>query len=536
MIKAKKFQPLAVLNQKLKGLDIFEENEDRRPASNGTSNAARPESSPARAVDPDELINKDHWQRSTRDGLCSDPMCGKRLGGMSGNINCRHCGRLFCEEHTMYQMKLSRSAKHEPVRGSWARVCETCYKSRDGYNDHNGLVKDHTDSFLAHRRKAVDRSNLEASRLEKRVSKLTQIYADPAIEREQGAIGYIWSLSGQKSQRRTAEESVVDWEDDSKVTHCPLCQQEFTNYSFRKHHCRTCGRVVCADPLTGCSVEMGLNAELAPKNPTEKATLVPVDVRMCKDCRHTVFSKADFAAEATTLGPDQRAYQNLKQFERGIRLMLPRFQKLLQALQDPENPPNSAQLAEATKVRKRLTESFTQFDVAARRIRDLPTTSTTQQRLQKQVYTQAANFLHVHMLPLRALPKILKHASPHGASTANGHLSPAPQERGRLAAIKHGHTRSLSGENSSQPSSASRISSLETEEKQLREELIVLEEQRFMVGEMVADAQRRRKFEEVEALGRNVEDLTREIDRVQGTLENVRAQFEGVYTGVDTPP
>ena len=39
----------------------------------------------------------------------------------------------------MYQMKLSRSAQHEPVRGLWYRVCETCFKSREGYNDHNGI-------------------------------------------------------------------------------------------------------------------------------------------------------------------------------------------------------------------------------------------------------------------------------------------------------------------------------------------------------------------------------------------------------------
>ena len=39
----------------------------------------------------------------------------------------------------MYQMKLSRSAQHEPVRGIWCRVCETCYKSRPGYNDYTGV-------------------------------------------------------------------------------------------------------------------------------------------------------------------------------------------------------------------------------------------------------------------------------------------------------------------------------------------------------------------------------------------------------------
>lgn len=49
----------------------------------------------------------------------------------------------------MYQMKLSRSAHHEPVRGLWCRVCETCYKSREGYNDHNGIHPESTVSGYA---------------------------------------------------------------------------------------------------------------------------------------------------------------------------------------------------------------------------------------------------------------------------------------------------------------------------------------------------------------------------------------------------
>lgn len=58
-----------------------------------------------------------------------------------------------------------------------------------------------------------------------------------------------------------------------------------------------------------------------------------VDIRMCKDCKHTLFSKSDFAHELSRATPDQRSFHNLKQFERGIRVMLPRFQKLLNALQ-----------------------------------------------------------------------------------------------------------------------------------------------------------------------------------------------------------
>ena len=278
---------------------------------------------------------------------------------------------------------------------------------------------------------------------------------------------------------------------------------------------------------------------------------------MCKNCKQTVFSKADFARQLAHVPSDQRAYQNLKQFERGIRIMLPRFQKLLVALQyaswypiflesmllirirqfrDPESPPTAAQLAEATKVRRRLTDSFTQYDVAARRIRDLPnpSSSPTQTRLQKQVYVQASHFLHLHMLPLKSIPKILKHAAPHGT---HRHTLPNAQSHGRsasglsitttssvntingnLAPNTLTNGRALLDDTSSQVSSSqqsdreSRLSSLESEEKAAREQLIVLEEQRFMVSEMLADAQRRRKFEEVASLGKNVDDLTRECD------------------------
>jgi rabenosyn-5 len=139
--KAKRFQPLAVLNQKLKGLDVFESNNDRHtpPAapSRPVGNQTQPE--PPRALDPDEVVTREHWQARGAYDVCLEPMCERRLTVTTGSVNCRKCGKLFCEEHTMYQMRLSRSAQHDPVRGFWCRVCETCYKSRGGYNDHNGM-------------------------------------------------------------------------------------------------------------------------------------------------------------------------------------------------------------------------------------------------------------------------------------------------------------------------------------------------------------------------------------------------------------
>lgn len=254
--------------------------------------------------------------------------------------------------------------------------------------------------------------------------------------------------------------------------------------------------------------------------------------------------------------PDVRAYKNLVQFERGIRLLLPRFHKILAALQfvfpqlnnsrgcfltvyttrDPDNPPEPAQLTEASKVRKRLIDSFAQYDVAARRIRDHPTESPTQAKLQQAIYHQATSFLHLHMLPLKTLPKILKHATPHGrnfsfdSSSSDGRRMNGGNAQPRsLASIKYGNPDQGGSTTSLASNNSSALSALEAEEKELRDRLIVLEEQRFFVSEMIADANKRRKFDEASSLAQNVTDLNKEIDHVNGMISQL--DFEGLFTG-----
>lgn len=234
---------------------------------------------------------------------------------------------------------------------------------------------------------------------------------------------------------------------------------------------------------------------------------------MCKDCQHTLFSRGDFDREMADKPKDQRSYENLAQFERGIRLLLPRFHKLLQALQDPDKSPTPQQLMDATKVRKRLMDAFTQFDAIAKRIRDLPTESPTQQKLQNAVYQQAYSFLSLHMLPLRSLPKILKHAVPQGR----------PNTGDALANIK------FNDKSAGSIVSSSEMSAMESEERELRERLIVLEEQKFMVSEMVANATKHRRFDEVSSLAQNLDDLSQEIDQINGQLSQL--DFAGAYQG-----
>lgn len=535
-------------------------------------------------IDPEQLVTRKHWQRSTGNDRCTEPACGKSLGPLTGSINCRNCGRLFCEVHTMYQMKLSRAAVHEPVRGVWCRVCETCYKSREGYNDHNGVMVDHTRAFGEIRRRKVDRQNLDIQRLEKRLTKLTQLLASPPEDAVTtggggGLLSPVATLAGQKNSRKQIEQSVVTWEDDAKVPRCPFCQQEFS-WSFRRHHCRICGRVVCADPQTACSTEVGLNVNKPITNgimngkgekPDTIATTktmttttptttngagphVSIDVRMCRDCKSTIFSKRDFAGSVAHKPPDQRTYETLRQFERGIKMLMPSFQRALLALQPPEDafsadrpPPTHAQIQEASKLRKRLTDSFTKYNLAAKRLRDLPSTSESQLRLQKNIYTAASSFLHTYMLPLKSLPKMLKSSSSgksssgsgsgsgsgsHAAGVALSHrrLLSATDRHNTLSPLRNGElaeseTASLAG--ASEASTA--VSALESEEKELRERLVVLEEQRFLVKEMVNHARGARRFEEVGALSKNVEELDREIGGLRVKVAGIEEQWEGVY-------
>jgi hypothetical protein len=57
---------------------------------------------------------------------------------------------------------------------------------------------------------------------------------------------YIRRVSSAARRSSSIREYVrPPWQPDSEVTKCPICDTQFT-FWYRKHHCRKCGRVVCA--------------------------------------------------------------------------------------------------------------------------------------------------------------------------------------------------------------------------------------------------------------------------------------------------
>lgn len=316
------------------------------------------------AKETDDLVSRSHWQRESGDERCSLSSCGKRLKFRSRPVHCRHCGRIYCDEHTMHQMKLSRSATYEPVRGIWCRVCITCYEARPWYRDATGASNDLTTSFKGMRQRRLATHQLQSNRLETRLNRLLSGIAsqeaggDDAADTastddrspRENAFSSVTSLFSTLSmptkagtaagRRKRFEQSVVAWEDDRDIKACPFCDRAFGYATNRRHHCRLCGKVRCGDPGTQCSRLVPFTVRVPRRaddgRPTDKPTAdgtvpVHIDLRLCKECSQTVFGRSEQRALVDEKSrPDfLRLHEALRELERGIAPLVPRFQQLL---------------------------------------------------------------------------------------------------------------------------------------------------------------------------------------------------------------
>ncbi|KAI8576099.1 hypothetical protein K450DRAFT_258451, partial [Umbelopsis ramanniana AG] len=471
-----------------------------------------------------EAVRRDHWQRETGQDRCSEPHCGKTLGrGSAGKQHCYHCGRLYCADHTRYEMKLNTSAKHDPANGIWCRVCHTCYVSRDGYLDNEGAIRSRTALFLMRRMKTIDRVHLESNKLEKRLEKLAKIHTSSdtssrlekpsllktatlgsgsdhlVVQRTTSAssIDSIGSLlspkanSGSNGNRlisiglknRDAEKTVVSWDDDRSVLNCPLCNKTFT-ITNRRHHCRLCGRIVCSNQT--CSSMIPLFLDMS----SDSVDQPPVgETRACKDCKRMVFRRKIQKEEMTKPQPILQLYQQLSATKANIEKMLPRFQDMVMMLERNEISNQSHETFKlAGQVRKSLLDSFAAFDAISKRINMLPAHSSSMRRLQANIHISANHYLQRNMFPLQMLPRILNPDSkPKKGAKANGKAkTPSSHEQAEI--------------------------------DDLTAQLAAFDEQKTLVAGFVKDAQRQRKFDDVRTLKLSLSELEREIDRLQAEL------------------
>ncbi|KAG1868796.1 FYVE zinc finger-domain-containing protein [Suillus tomentosus] len=393
-----------------------------------------------------------------------------------------------------------------------------------------GVYRPRTDEFSEYRTKRVDEGRIEQTKLERRLEKLIALHfpVENSLEKGVGArkdevnvngrgmekrrassffnldlknmdASELWKgvlqsqmIQGSNGDTRAAEQRITPWQDDAAVSKCPLCVASFHPLTNRKHHCRLCGTIICSLPpklpqrQSPCSVLFVVDAKTRRIEEVGEGVDYGVrragageeekflrGVRICRSCR-PVLTRQQYWQEMASVPPFVRFYDAFISLEKEIEDAIPQFQDLLLTLSNDDQPTK-----EASAARKRLLDAFAQYDVLAKRIRDIPcNTGSSQNHVQLAVLSRANLFLQKHMFPLQSLPKPKKRDSSS---------SPVPFE-----------------------------TPLVDPDSDLAHTLQPLLEQEALLESFVGEAMAHRKFEDAKTLKANLAEIRAEIDRMLG--------------------
>ncbi|KAI8812034.1 FYVE zinc finger-domain-containing protein [Cladochytrium replicatum] len=459
----------------------------------------------------DRLINRSHWLPEYASEVCMLEGCGKTLGLRNGKHNCRRCGRLYCETHAGFQMRLTLDAQHDPVRGYWARVCQVCFVTQDGYNDTYGVSRNRTQTYLRIRKGRIDKVLLEANKLEKRLEKLANAYASMKGASGSDAAGSKASTSTTVSARRALEQSLVKWEDDNEVTNCYACGNSFNSLTNRKHHCRLCGRIVCVNDSSHVPLyPVAYTVEDELKN-REQAPLG--EVRMCNDCKRVVFRRRDAMVDLAFVPPYMELYQAMSKYRAMIDDIQPKFNSLLVTMSQRRNlTADHPEYVAASRYRKSLLDHFAAMDHLGKRLKSLKTTTVYQQRVHSNIHLAMMQYLQSKMFTLHLMPNVTTGTNNKGSKA---HAAPPSTSKNGMGGKGRVETAAEARTSRMLRTSAHEMSE---EEMMLLEQLEVLEMQRGQVEGQVVEATRRRRLEDAQSLRENLRELDDEIERIRVRL------------------
>lgn len=69
---------------------------------------------------------RQHWKPDSQASICDAPVCHKSFNLFERRHHCRHCGHVFCNEHSSYKTPLDHNAEFHPD-GTWGRTCQHCW-------------------------------------------------------------------------------------------------------------------------------------------------------------------------------------------------------------------------------------------------------------------------------------------------------------------------------------------------------------------------------------------------------------------------
>lgn len=302
-----------------------------------------------------------------------------------------------------------------------------------------GPHRNHTHDFKRNRSARIDSFVAETNKLLIRLDKLlTDLPSDPV-------------------KRKVHEKNVVPWAEDKDVPLCPFCARSF-NVTRRRHHCRICGGIMCADCTQHLSFDYARklvapvhhgsrnsNSTVAVSSKTNSAlstmgsmlsglpglrrsgsqgslnSLLSVmdsmnaeqNFRTCDHCMLRLVARDNQVEQKTAKPNITLYYEKLMEYRNEIERLLPLYLKMADSLNSGETTYN---LHDGEELRLKIIKLGNNLNSMAQRIRNLgavtkqnegeevPRVGPRQELLQRRIYSSAAGFLKEHVLGLSKLP------------------------------------------------------------------------------------------------------------------------------------
>lgn len=506
---------LSPLKRKTIKLDLFEGSQTFSMSDTSRSDNVK---SPTPLNKP--RVSRTHWKKPVGNvSICLYNNCGKHLNVKNGIVNCRKCGELFCNEHTNYKARLCNPKGNEKLPqyandGIWSIVCVNCFYDKPAIKV-GTLVNsvDLTTDFRKLRASKLDDKQLVADKAIKRFIKLINLITEFYLVKQQQPKGLLGILQAPKFDKTLFNEQqkqipgYENWENDTMINNCYICFTEF-NFLIRKHHCRLCGRIVCDDKYAErkeCSLLVPIQLLL------EKLSYLNYSIQVQKHWNSILSSNDDlFVTRICRICKDNVLYDNkLKMIKdnkeqtngelvdtifRYYNQLLILKAKIRQLL-----PKYEASLADAefdtsvvNKFKDKIMLDLQQFETVITDFKkslffqnDVREPYQKHRKLIMTINQSLVLFLLDTLMTVKSLNSKLKEKE-------NALLPKKPQvEIPRLT---------------------------KKQIRELRDQLMVMNEQKFLIENLVKDLTKQRKFDELKTLLDNEEEINKEIQALETKL------------------